>query len=105
MQSPFSLGFYDNTCIYHDGDISKMPDFFSLLECKQPESRSHGKSKKGNIKRKIYTEKRIITSLKELSTALNNHGRHVFFSFFKFLAYFSLTEFRVKGNERYDRIK
>ena len=31
--------------IYHEGNISKMPDFdvFSVLECKKRKSRSHGK--------------------------------------------------------------
>ena len=34
LQSPFPLGFNDNT--YHEGNISKMPDFdvLSVLECK-----------------------------------------------------------------------
>ena len=34
LQSPFPLGFNDN--IYHEGNISKMPNFdvFSVLECK-----------------------------------------------------------------------
>ena len=81
MQSPFSLGFYDNTCIYHDGDISKMPDFFLFLNVNNVKVDLMVNVKKGNIKRKIYTEKRIITSIKELSTALNNHGWHVFFHF------------------------
>ena len=64
--------------IYHEGNISKMPDFdvFSVLECKKRKSRSHGKRKNGNIKRKICTEKRLNTSLKDLSLALTNHGRH-----------------------------
>ena len=44
-------------------------------------SRSHGKRKNGNIKRKSCTEKRINTSLKYLSIALNNHGRHGLLSF------------------------
>ena len=43
--------------------------FSSLLECKKRKSRSHGKRKNGNIKRKICTEKRIITYLKDLSIA------------------------------------
>ena len=50
--------------------------FFSVLECK---SRSHGKRKNGNIKRKICTEKRLNTSLKDLSLPLTNHGRHGLF--------------------------
>ena len=37
--------------------------FFSVLECKKRKSRSHGKRKNGNIKRKICTEKRLNTSL------------------------------------------
>ena len=36
LQSPLPLGFNDN--IYHEGKVSKMPDFdgffFSVLECK-----------------------------------------------------------------------
>ena len=55
--------------------------FFSVLECKKRKSRSHGKRKNGNIKRKICTEKRLNTSLKDLSLALTNHGRHGLFSF------------------------
>ena len=41
--------------------------FFSVLECKKRKSRSQGKRKNGNIKRKICTEKRLNTSLKDLS--------------------------------------
>ena len=55
--------------------------FFSLLECKRSTSRSHGKRKNGNIKRKTCAEKRINTSLKDLSIALNNYGRHGLLSF------------------------
>ena len=45
-----------------------MPDFdvCSVLECKKRKSISHGKSKNGNIKRKICTEKRLSTSPKIL---------------------------------------
>ena len=46
------LGLNDN--IYHERNISKMPDFhvFSLLEIRKRKSRSHGKRQKGmtNIK-------------------------------------------------------
>ena len=46
LQSPFPLGY--NDYIYHDGYISKMPDFdvFSLLNCKKRESRSQDERKK-----------------------------------------------------------
>ena len=54
--------------------------FFSVLECKKRKSRSHGKRKNGNIN-KICTEKRLNTSLKDLSLALTNHGQHGLFSF------------------------
>ena len=52
FQTPFPLGFNDN--IYHEGNISKMPDFdmFSLLEIRKRKSRSHGIRKKRNSKRK-----------------------------------------------------
>ena len=81
MQSPFPLGF--NDIIYHKGNISKMPDFdvFSALECIKRKRRSHGKCKNGNFKCRICPEKRINISLKDLSVALNNHGRHGLFSF------------------------
>ena len=52
LQTPFPLGFNDD--IYHEGNISKMPDFdvFSLLEIRKRKSRLHGIRKKGNGKRK-----------------------------------------------------
>ena len=52
LQTPFPLGFNDN--IYHEGNISKMPDVdvFSLLEIRKRKSRLHGKRKKGKSKRK-----------------------------------------------------
>ena len=76
-----TLGFNDN--IYHDGNISKMPDFdvFSLLEIRKGKSRSHGIRKKGNGKRKKRAVKRSNTSLKDLSKVLEDHGRHSMLSF------------------------
>ena len=51
LQTPFPLGFNDN--IYHEGNISKMPDFdvLTLSESLTRKSRSHGIRKKGNDKR------------------------------------------------------
>ena len=44
--------------------------------------RSHGKQKKnGNLKLKFLAEKRINTSLKDISGVLKNHGRHGLLSF------------------------
>ena len=67
LQTPFPLGFNDN--IYHEGNISKIPDFdvFSLLEIRKRKSRSHGIWKKGNGKQKKRAVKRSNTSLKDLS--------------------------------------
>ena len=91
--------------IYHEGNISKMPDFdvFSVLECKKRKSRSHGKRKNGNIKRKICTEKRLNTSLKDLSLALTNHGRHGLFSFLSSLPISVLRNLELEANKLYDR--
>ena len=51
LQTPFPLGFNDK--IYHEGNISEMPDFdvFPLLEIRKRKSRSHGIRKRGNSKR------------------------------------------------------
>ena len=51
------MGFNDN--IYHEGNLSKMPDFdvFSLLEFRKPTARSHGIKKNGNCKRKSRVQK------------------------------------------------
>ena len=43
--------------------------FLSLFECERRKSRSHGKRKNGNIWRNTCAEKRINTSLKDLSIA------------------------------------
>ena len=81
LQTPFPLGFNDN--IYHEGNISKMPDFevFSLLDIRKCKSRSHGVRKKGNGKRKQHAVIRSYTSLKDLSKVLEDHGRHSMLSF------------------------
>ena len=84
-----------------------MPDFdvVSVLECKKKrKSRSHGKRKNCNIKRNICTEKRLNTSLKDFSIALNNnHGRHGLFSFLSSLPISVLRNLELEANELYDR--
>ena len=64
LQTPFPLEFNDN--IYHECNISKMPDFdvFSLLEIRKRKSRSHGIRKKGNGKRKKRAERDQILHLR-----------------------------------------
>ena len=73
LQTPFPLGFNDN--IYHEGNISKMPDFdvFSLLEIRKRKSRSHGIRKKGNGKRKklSFLSSLPISVLRILDTEAN----------------------------------
>ena len=104
LQLPFPLCFNDN--IYHEGKISKMPDFdvFSALGCKKRKSRSQGKRKNGNVKkRKICTEKRLNTSLKDLSLALTNHGWHGLFSFLSSLPISVLRNLELEANKPYDR--
>ena len=77
--------------------------FFSVLECKKRKSRSHGKRKNGNIKRKICTEKRLNTSLKDLSLALTNHGQHGLFSFLSSLPISVLRNLELEANKLYNR--
>ena len=73
------------------------------MELKIRKSRSHGIRKNGNIKRKICTEKRINISLKDLSIALNNHGRHRLLSFLSSLPISVLCNLELEANIIYDR--
>ena len=66
-------------------------------------SRSHGKRKNGNIKRKIFTEKRLNSSLKDLFLALSNHGWHGLFSFLTSLPISVLRNSDLEANKLYDR--
>ena len=77
--------------------------FFSVLECRKRKSRSHGKCKNGNIKRKICTEKRLNIYLKDLSLALTNHGWHGLFSFLSSLPISVLRNLELEANKLYDR--
>ena len=73
LQTPFPLGFNDN--IYHEGNISKMPDFdvLTLSESRKRKSRSHGIRKKGNDKRKRCATMKLNTSLNDLAVKLRIH--------------------------------
>ena len=64
-----------NDIIYHEGNISRLPDFdvFSLLDIRKRNNRSHGKRKNGNLKHK---NKHVLT-LSELSIILKHSGRHM----------------------------
>ena len=98
LQTPFPLGFNDN--IYHEGNISKMPDFdaFSLLDIKKRNKRSHGKRKNGNFKRKHKT----VLSLLDLNILLHS-GRHQMLSKLASLSVSSLRKLDDEANKFYDR--
>ena len=103
LQTTFPLGFNDN--IYHEGNISKMPDFdvFSLMEIRKRKSRSHGIRKRGNSKRKKRAVRRSNTSLKDLSKVLEDHGRHSMLSFLSSLPISVLRILDTEANKFYDR--
>ena len=67
LVTPFPLGFNDN--IYHEGNISLMPDFdvLTLLESRKRKSRSQGIRKRGNDKRKRCAATKLNTSLIDLA--------------------------------------
>ena len=78
--------------------------FFSLFECKKRKSRSHGKRKMATLRaKKDCTEKRINTSLKDLSIALNNHGRHGLLLFLSSLPISVLRNLELEANKLYNR--
>ena len=91
LQTSLPLGFNDN--IYHENNISKMPEFdvFSLLECCTRKTRSQGIRKNGNYKRKNRANKRASATLKCLSKVLKDHGRH---SMLSFISSLSISVFR-----------
>ena len=69
-----SSWFNDN--IYHEGNISRLPNFdvfFSLLDIRKRHNRSHGKRKNENLKRK---NKNVLT-LSELSIILKHSCRQM----------------------------
>ena len=102
-ETPFPLGFNDN--IYHEGNISKMPDFdtFFLLDITKSNKQSHGKRKNGNFKRKHKT----VLSLFDLNILLNS-GRHQMLSKLTSLSISSLrklddeTKFYDRKHDLYD---
>ena len=67
LQTPYQLGFNDN--IYHEGNLSKMPDFdvFSLLEFRKRTARLHGIKKNGYRKRKTRVQKLANCTLRDLA--------------------------------------
>ena len=103
LQTPFSLGFNDT--IYHQGNISKMPDFdvFSLLDIRRRNGRSRGKRKNGNLKRKH--KNKTFWTLTDLRKILKS-GRHQMLSKLSVLSIASLRKLDEEANKFYsDRSK
>ena len=103
LQTPYPLGFNDN--IYHEGNLSKMPDFdvFSLLEFRKRKARSHGIKKNGNCKRKSRVQKLANCTLRDLATKLDVHGRHCMLSYLSSLPISVLRSLDTEANKFYDR--
>ena len=99
LQTPFPLGFNDN--IYHQGNISKMPDFdvFSLLDIRRRNRRSRGKRKNGNLKRKH--KNKTFWTLTDLWKILKS-GRHQMLSKLSSLSIASLRKLDEEANKFYD---
>ena len=85
LQTPYPLGFNDN--IYHEGNLSNMPDFdvFSLLEFRKQTARSQGIKKNGNCKSKSRVQKLVNCTPRDLATKLDVHGRHCMLSYLRSL--------------------
>ena len=99
LQTPFPLGFNDN--IYHQGNISKMPDLdvFSLLDIRRHNRRSRGKRKNGNLKHKH--KNKTFWTLTDLWKILKS-GRHQMLSKLSSLSIASLRKLDEEANKFYD---
>ena len=73
--------------------------FFSLLDIRKGNNRSHGKRKNGNLKRK---NKHVLTLL-ELSITLKHSDRHMALSCLITLSISSLRNLNIEVNKFYDR--
>ena len=100
ITNTFPLGFNDN--IYHQGNISKMPDFdvFSLLDIRRRNRRSRGKRKNGNLKHKH--KNKTFWTLTDLWKILKS-GRHQMLSKLSSLSIASLRKLDEEANKWYDR--
>ena len=94
-----------STGIYHEGNISKMPDFdvLTLSESRKRKSRSHGIRKKGNDKSKRCAAMKLITCLNDLAVKLRIHGRHSMLSHLSSLHIAVLRSLDTEANRFYDR--
>ena len=99
LQTPFPLGFNGN--IYHQGNISKMPDFdiFSLLDIRRRNRRSR-KRKNGNLKSKH--KNKTFWTLTDLWKILKS-GHHQMLSKLSSLSIASLRKLDEEANTFYYR--
>ena len=88
LQTPFPLGLNDN--IYQCGNISKDPsiDIFKIFSIRKRKTRSHGKRKNGNIKRRS----RVRMSISHLNNVRLSLGKHKMLSLLSSLSLTSLKE-------------
>ena len=102
LQTPYPLGFNDN--IYHEGNLSNMPDFdvFSLLEFRKQTARSHGNKKNANCKSKSRVQKLVNCTLRDLDTKLDVLGRPCMLSYLSSLPISVLRSLDTKANKFYD---
>lgn len=98
LQTAYPLGLNDN--IYHEGNLSKLPDFdvFTLLDIRKRRSRSHGTRVNGNIKRKS----RVNMTLSEMNKILLHSGRHTMLSVLSSLSTSSLRKLDKEVEQFYD---
>ena len=103
LRTPYPLGLNDN--IYHESNLSKMPDFdvFSLLEFRKRTARSHGIKLNGNCKRKSRVQKLANCTLRDLDSKLDVHGRHCMLSYLSSLPISVLRSLDTEANKFYDR--
>ena len=100
LRIAYYLDFNDN--IYHQGNISKMPDFdvFSLFDIRRCNRRSRGKRKNVNLKRK--QKNKTFWTLTDLWKILKS-GRQQMLSKLSSLSIASLRKLEEEAYKFYDR--
>ena len=97
------MGF--NDIIYHDGNISKMPDLdvFCLLEFCKRTTRLYGIKKNGNCTRKNRVQKLAYCTFRDLAAKLDVHVRHCMFSYLSSLLISVLRSLDTEASKSYNR--
>ena len=103
MQSPFPLGLNDN--IYHEGNISKIPNFdiFLFWNAKHVKVGLMLSEKSHYLAQHLYRKTHKCFVLR-ISIALNNHGLCMaYFLFLSFLPFSVLRNLKLEAYKLYDR--